>query len=40
MFFRNDIPKLKQDLNIQTNLLGYDLTLKVFSLLGVFMVIN
>jgi 16S rRNA G1207 methylase RsmC len=28
MFFRNDIPKLKQDLSIQTNLLGHDLTLK------------
>ncbi|NYT26921.1 class I SAM-dependent methyltransferase [Candidatus Thiodubiliella endoseptemdiera] len=28
MFFRNDIPKLKQDLTIQANLLGHDLTLK------------
>ena len=27
MFFRQDIPKLKQDLSIQTNLLGHDLTL-------------
>ena len=28
MFSRKDIPKLKQDLSIQTNLLGHDLTLK------------
>jgi 16S rRNA (guanine1207-N2)-methyltransferase len=28
MFTRQDIPKLKQDLSIQTNLLGHDLTLK------------
>jgi 16S rRNA G1207 methylase RsmC len=28
MFSRIDIPKLKQDLSIQTNLLGHDLTLK------------
>lgn len=28
MFLRQDIPKLKQDLSIQTNLLGVDLTLK------------
>ncbi|WXU00739.1 MAG: Ribosomal RNA small subunit methyltransferase C [Catillopecten margaritatus gill symbiont] len=28
MFFRNDIPKLKQDLTIQTHLLGHNLTLK------------
>ncbi|MBA5248522.1 Ribosomal RNA small subunit methyltransferase C [hydrothermal vent metagenome] len=28
MFFRNDIPKLKQDLTIKTHLLGHDLTLK------------
>ncbi|SMN00840.1 Ribosomal RNA small subunit methyltransferase C [uncultured Candidatus Thioglobus sp.] len=27
MFFRQDIPKLKQDLSIQTNLLGHQLTL-------------
>lgn len=28
MFTRTDIPKLKQDLKIQTNLLGHDLSLK------------
>ena len=28
MFTRQDIPKLKQELNIQANLLGHDLTLK------------
>jgi 16S rRNA G1207 methylase RsmC len=28
MFSRKDIPRLKQDLSIQTNLLGHDLTLK------------
>jgi len=28
MFTRQDIPKLKQDLSIQTTLLGHDLTLK------------
>ncbi|HIC41264.1 MAG TPA: methyltransferase domain-containing protein [Piscirickettsiaceae bacterium] len=28
MFSRKDIPKLKQDLSIQANLLGHDLTLK------------
>lgn len=28
MFTRQDIPKLKQELSIQTNLLGHDLTLK------------
>lgn len=28
MFTRSDIPKLKQDLKIQTNLLGHDLTLQ------------
>lgn len=28
MFFRSDVAKLKQDLIIQTNLLGHDLTLK------------
>ncbi|TEU21914.1 MAG: class I SAM-dependent methyltransferase [Gammaproteobacteria bacterium] len=28
MFTRQDIPKLKQDLNIQATLLGHDLTLK------------
>ncbi len=28
MFTREDIPKLKQDLSIQTTLLGHDLTLK------------
>ncbi|MBA5248109.1 MAG: class I SAM-dependent methyltransferase [Gammaproteobacteria bacterium] len=28
MFFRSDIPKLKQALTIQTNLLGHDLILK------------
>ena len=28
MFYRQDIAKLKQDLTIQTNLLGHDLTLK------------
>ncbi|BAS67987.1 class I SAM-dependent methyltransferase [Bathymodiolus septemdierum thioautotrophic gill symbiont] len=28
MFFRSDIPKLKQDLTLQTHLLGCDLTLK------------
>ncbi|KAA0446010.1 MAG: class I SAM-dependent methyltransferase [Candidatus Thioglobus sp.] len=28
MFFRKDITKLKQDLNIQTNLLGFDLSFK------------
>ncbi|MBT3195570.1 MAG: class I SAM-dependent methyltransferase [Candidatus Ruthia sp.] len=28
MFTREDIPKLKQDLSVQTNLLGYDLILK------------
>jgi hypothetical protein len=28
MFIRSDIPKLKQDLTIQTHLLGHDLTLK------------
>lgn len=28
MFFRNDIAKLKQDLTIQTNLLGHNLTFK------------
>lgn len=28
MFLRNDIPKLKQDLSIEANLLGHDLTFK------------
>ena len=28
MFTRQDIPKLKQDLSIQTTLLGHDLILK------------
>ena len=28
MFSRDDIPKLKQDLSIQAQLLGHDLTLK------------